>query len=474
MPSEQQPREAPGAPFQADLGDDWVYDWNQAHRHPEPLEKPLEVEDQTLRDGLQSPSADHPDYEDKLRLIDLMVGIGIDSIEIGLPAAGPRVFSDVLELSRALVKQRWPVRFSAAARTLISDIEPIAEISHKTGLALEVGAFVGSSCIRQVVEGWDLDHLQRLTADAVSFAVGEGLTVKFVTEDTTRAHPDHLRRLYQTAIEHGAHRVCIADTTGHATPIGTQALVRFIRRLVDGTGESIAVDWHGHRDRDLAMANALAAVEAGADCLHGTALGIGERVGNTPMDILLVNLDLLGWSHRPLDSLTEYCRVAAEITGIPIPVNYPVFGQDAFRTATGVHAAAIRKAMLGPEQDMADAIYSGVSASRIGRRQRIEIGPLSGESNVLCWLEEQGLGDMAAYRPLVETILDRAKRSNRSLHDGELWEICRSHGVDSDPREEGNNGVAVTTESRPRRRPIETSSGEAPTLFQSTAEGGLV
>ena len=242
-----------------------------------------------------------------------------------------------------------------------------------------------------------------------------------MTEDTTRAHPDHLRRLYTAAVEAGARRVCIADTVGHATPKGAAALVRFIRGVVDATGEEVKVDWHGHRDRGLSVINALAAAAAGADRLHGTALGIGERVGNAPMDLLLVNMHLLGWSNRDLTKLPEYCRLVADTTGVPFPDNYPVVGKDAFRTGTGVHAAAIITARAKGHEWLAGLVYSGVPASLVGRRQEIEVGPMSGRSNVEYWLKERGI---EAPTPLVDAIFDRAKNSTKLLTETEIREIC--------------------------------------------------
>jgi 2-isopropylmalate synthase len=252
------------------------------------------------------------------------------------------------------------------------------------------------------------------------------MPVMFVTEDTTRAAPEDLRRLYTTAVEAGARRVCIADTVGHATPTGTASVVRFIREVVDATGEEVRVDWHGHRDRGLAEANALAAALAGADRLHGTLLGIGERVGNTALDLLMVNMHLLGWRHGDLTMLPDYCHLVAHTTGVPLPDNYPVIGKDAFRTATGVHAAAIVKARAKGDAWLADRIYSGVPAGLVGRGQVIDVGPMSGKSNVVCWLEHHGLEPEEA---LVEAIFERAKGSDRTLEEAEILEVCRARGA---------------------------------------------
>jgi 2-isopropylmalate synthase len=245
----------------------------------------------------------------------------------------------------------------------------------------------------------------------------------YVTEDTTRADPDTLRALYSTAIRAGARRVCISDTVGHATPDGAAAVVRFIAGVVADCGGGVGIDWHGHRDRDLAVINTLAALEAGATRLHGTAIGIGERVGNTPMDTLLVNLVLMGYIERDLTPLCEYCETVSAATGVAIPPNYPVVGRDAFRTATGVHAAAVIKAFRKGDKDLVDAVYSGVPAHLVGREQEIEVGPMSGKSNVTFWLERHGC---TVTDELVDRILAKAKASSMVLTSEEILAETRS------------------------------------------------
>ncbi|MEM7052087.1 MAG: 2-isopropylmalate synthase [Acidobacteriota bacterium] len=406
---------------------DLIYDWNRLGQGDlEPARPRLELDDETLRDGLQSPSVLTPTIDEKLEILHYIAELGIEGANIGLPGAGPHVVRDVTRLAREIVDQKLPISPNCAARTLRADLEPIVEVSQSTGIAIEVACFIGSSPIRQYAETWKIDRMLKLTQEAVEYATGEGLPVMFVTEDTTRAHPDDLRRLYTVAIEAGARRLCIADTVGHATPSGTGHLVRFIRDLADRSGEQVKVDWHGHKDRGLSVINALTAAAAGADRLHGTAIGIGERVGNTPIDQLLVNMQLLGWIDRDLSKLPAYCRRVSEATGVPLPDNYPIFGKDAFRTGTGVHAAAIIKARAKGDDWLADRIYSGVPAAMIGRRQRIEIGPMCGESNIVYWLEERGI---AAESELVGQILRAAKEATRVLEEQELLDICRSCGA---------------------------------------------
>src|SRR6187551_1501772 len=330
--------------------DKLIHDWNGT-----PAERrQVMLDDETLRDGLQSPSVRCPTIEQKIEILHLIDRLGIDTANIGLPGAGPQVVNDVERLAREIAGQKLRVRANCAARTVIADVRPVVEISQRAGIPIECCTFIGSSPIRHYAEGWNLDHLLRLTEEAIGFAVREGLPVMYVTEDTTRASPDTLRQLYSTAIRAGASRVCIADTVGHATPAGAAAVVRFIAGLVNEFDANVGIDWHGHRDRDFAVINTIAALEAGATRLHGAAIGIGERVGNTPMDTLLVNLVLMGYLERDLSSLGEYCRAVSEATGVPIPSNYPVVGRDAFRTATGVHASAVIKAYRKGDRDRAD------------------------------------------------------------------------------------------------------------------------
>jgi isopropylmalate/homocitrate/citramalate synthase len=401
-----------------------IYDWNTIGEVPRAVGRPVMLDDETLRDGLQSPSVRTPAIEDKIRILHLIDALGIETADIGLPGAGPHVVKDVERLAREIVDARLRVRANCAARTVIADIQPIADIAQRTGLAIECCTFIGSSPIRQYAEDWPLDQLLRLTEAAVSFAVKEGLSVMYVTEDTTRADPASLRALYATAIRAGASRLCIADTVGHATPAGAAAVTRFVQSIVDECGTpEVGIDWHGHRDRDLAVINSLAAMDAGATRLHGAAIGIGERVGNTPMDLLLVNLVLMGARTADLTTLAEYGRVVSEACGVPIPANYPVIGRDAFRTATGVHAAAVIKAFKKKDAALADAVYSGVPASLVGRDQVIEIGPMSGRSNVIYWLERRGI---EATDERVDRIFAKAKGAMTVLTEEDVRTLVDS------------------------------------------------
>ena len=398
-----------------------IYDWNSISAPAKPI-APVMLDDETLRDGLQSPSVRTPTIAQKIKILHLIDSLGIDTADLGLPGAGAHVAADVEELAREIVRGKMRVRANCAARTIAADVQPIVEIAQRTGLEIECCVFIGSSPIRLYAEDWPFDKLLRLTEEAVAFGVREGLPVLYVTEDTTRADPESLRRLYSTAIRAGARRLCIADTVGHSTPTGAAAVVRFVQSIVDECGGGIGIDWHGHRDRDLAIANSLAAMEAGATRLHGAAIGIGERVGNTPMDLLLVNLVLMGRRESDLTRLAEYGAFVSEACGVPIPSNYPVIGHDAFRTATGVHAAAVIKALRKHDAELADAVYSGVPASLAGRVQEIEIGPMSGRSNVVYWLERHGL---EPTDDRVDRIFAKAKGADTVLTEHDIVELLK-------------------------------------------------
>jgi 2-isopropylmalate synthase len=401
---------------------EWIHDWNLASTPLIPPGTRILLNDETLRDGLQNPSVHDPSIEEKIEILHLMEALGIESLNIGLPGAGPRAVAHTEALAREIASNRMKIRPNAAARTVEADIRPIAEISQRVGIAIEAATFLGSSPIRRLVEDWTVDHLERTTENAVKFAVDHNLPSMYVTEDTIRTDPATVKRLYSTAIRSGARAIVLCDTVGHATPQGAYNLIKFaIEEVVKPSGQAIRVDWHGHNDRGLAVANSLWAAAAGANSIHAAANSLGERVGNTAMELMLVNLRLMGLIDRDLSRLKEYCEKVAAATHTTIPPNYPVIGRDAFRTATGVHAAAIVKAYHKQDAALADAVYSGVPSQLFGLDQVIEIGPMSGKSNVLFWLERHNL---PANDALVNRIFDAAKQSSRVLTEAEVQALC--------------------------------------------------
>jgi len=397
-----------------------VYDWNTIDPALVPPRRHIGFDDETLRDGLQSPSVSEPPVEKKIELIHLMNALGIDTVDIGLPGAGGTHAAGVELMAREIAEKKLKIRPNCAARTHRNDIIPIVEISQRAGIPIEACTFIGSSAIRFFAEDWTLDKLLKLTEDAVTFAVAEGVPVMYVTEDTTRANPETIRALYTTAIQCGAKAVCVCDTVGHSTPDGARAVVKFVKSIIDEQGGGIRLDWHGHQDRGLGVINSIAAIQGGANQVHGSALGMGERVGNTPMDQLLVNLKLMDWIENDLSRLGEYCTLASQACEWTIPHNYPVFGRDAFRTATGVHAAAVIKSYRKGDRELADLVYSGVPAGQFGLEQVVEIGPMSGKSNVIYWLEKRGI---QASEDRVTRIYEHAKQASAVLPEDEIMRL---------------------------------------------------
>ncbi len=402
-----------------------IHDWNlidyEYSRNPSNHPHDVWFDDETLRDGLQSPSALNPTIEQKIELISYMERIGIQKADLGLPGAGPFHREHIDAMLAHIKENDFQLRPGAAVRTLMHDIEPLVEMQAKHEMEIQASAFLGTSPIRQYTEGWTMEKLISTMEKAVSYAVDNDVPVMFVTEDTTRSKPEDVKMIYQRAMDLGVRRLCVCDTCGHVTPNGVKQLLSFIDEEVIKDGgyqrRDIEVNWHGHQDRGLGVANNLAAVESGVDVLHGTALGVGERAGNAPIDQTMVNLSLMGIINNDLSLLSEYMQKANEYIKVPLPRNYPVFGSDAFETGTGVHASAVIKAMQKGDTWLADRVYSGVPASNFGLEQKIRIGHMSGRSNIIWWLEQRGI---EVSDELVAHLFEVAKMQPRNMEDEEI------------------------------------------------------
>jgi len=396
-----------------------LFDWNRNAARPL-RNRTVVLADESLRDGLQATSVRQPELREKIAMLHWMAELGVTHVDLGFAGSSERAGEDVAALAQEIALHALPLSPYCAARTANPDIEAVARASQRSGTGIAAAIFIGSSPIRQYVEGWDADFLLRTSERAIRRATDLGLEVMFVTEDTTRSRPRTIRDLYRLAIGLGARSIVACDTCGAATPEGARRLIRFLREeVLAGNEQAVRLDWHGHSDRGLALANSLAALEAGADCVHGCILGIGERAGNAALDQLIVNLHLDGvkpWAGRDLSALRTYCEAYAAATGSTIPANYPVFGADACSTSSGIHAAAVIKAMrLG--EDIANQIYSGAASRAFASRQSIAIGPQSGRSNVQHWLSIRHLDTDAG---VVDYLLAAAKSMARVLSDDEL------------------------------------------------------
>jgi isopropylmalate/homocitrate/citramalate synthase len=398
------------------------YQWNK--RGNETYPRDIEINDETLRDGIQAPGIKQPSLKEKIKIVECIHSLGIDSACIGFPAAGPAMMRSLESMIRYIQDNRISLRIACAARTMESDIAPIVELSQKFGISIDANVFVGCSPIRQLVEHWDLNRILELVKDAVSFGVRNYIPVCFITEDTTRSRPEHIKSIYETAVEYGAYRVCLCDTVGYATPQGTRELVQYVRSFLEPHSKEVYIDWHGHNDRGLGMANALAALEVGVNRVHATGLGLGERTGNTSMEQLLINLKLMELKAFSSIKLKDYCYTISRACRVSIPPNLPVVGSKVFTTAAGVHAAAIIKAQKMDSNWLADRIYSSVPASELGFEQKIEIGPMSGKSNVIYFLQKHNIKD----ETLADDIFEQTKKKSIPLTQQEMAALFQNHG----------------------------------------------
>ncbi|TET33105.1 MAG: 2-isopropylmalate synthase [Planctomycetota bacterium] len=394
-----------------------IYGWNRI-QGPAKISSDIKFDDETLRDGLQSPSVKDPELDEKIRCVHYMEQLGMFTADLGLPGAGPVAREHITQMVQEIADNKMKLIPNLACRTMVSDIEPVVEIQQKTGISCAIAMFIGSSEIRKVAEEWDLEGMLKTSTEAIEFCNKHGLPIMYVTEDTSRATPETIKALYTNAIDHGVRWITVCDTVGYSTPDGIITLMGFIvDEVVKPTGVEVQIDWHGHRDRGLSVINSLFAAECGASCIHGTILGIGERAGNAPLDQILVNCALENIIDRDLTVLGDYVKHVSKITGVEIPAGYPAFGEDAFLTGTGVHAAAVVKSLMKDDIWLADRVYSAVPAHDFGLEQNIAIGPMSGKWNARYWLKKHGYEES---QDLIDKIMAAAKNARRLLTDDEI------------------------------------------------------
>lgn len=398
-----------------------IYYW--VSKLSERKKRKIELNDETLRDGLQATYVKHPSLEQKINFLKASDKLGINSINIGFPVSGEKEKKEIIDLIEYAKKYKLKIQLECGGRMLKKDVEEIIDVSQKTGVALEAGLFIASSKIRHIVEKWDVKEMGKQIKENISFAVKNGLSVMFVTEDTSRSFPQTVSYLYNQAIDAGATRLCVCDTVGHATPLSTYKLVRFVKAKIVKRNKKIKIDWHGHNDRGLALANALVAVSAGADCIQATALGVGERTGNTSMEEILLNLYLEGLTDAKLEFLENYVKTAEKILKIPISPNSPVVGKDIFKTATGVHAAAIKKAQAQNDEYLAGNVYTSIDPALLGRQHEILIGPVSGKANVEWYLKKI---NVKPNPRLIKHLLDKAKMERKILSRADIINVVKS------------------------------------------------
>jgi D-citramalate synthase len=362
--------------------------------HPEtiPLSDVDDVQflDTTLRDGEQAPGVSlTPD--EKARIARGLDAAAVDVIEAGSACTGPgerETISRVTDLDLDAV-------VTSFCRGLQRDID-LALDCDVDGIDLVVPASdrhvtdkVGTSRQRNV----------ETTAELVAYAKEHGLWVEVIGEDGSRADLDYLEDLMSAALEAGADRVCYADTVGHATPDRT---LDAVSRLIDLGPTST----HTHDDLGLAVTNALVSVAAGADMVHGTVNGIGERAGNVALEEVAIVLDHgYGVETMELSRVYELAQLVANRTGMYLPPNKAVVGQNAFTHESGIHTDGTLKD---------EAMYEPYPPEKVGRERRLALGKHAGRAGIEAALEEHGfdLGDEAVSEVVsrVKEIGDRGKR----------------------------------------------------------------
>jgi 2-isopropylmalate synthase len=405
-----------------------VFDWNEKERHGPLLREPPRCVDQTLAEGLRAPSARAPTVEQKLELIRRMDGLGVDAAALGRPGARPKALAEVEQIVRTIAEERLEIELICASSTDEVELRALAELAQRTGSAIEVEIAIGSGPLRAYAEGGPANKTSGAARQAVAFAVGNSLVASLVTEDTTRAHPRVLDPLYRAAIEAGVSRIVLTDSTGHATPDGLRSLIAFSRSILRGLDavDRVELDWHGKDDRGLALVLGLFALEHGIDRVHASALGLGERAGGTPIDLLLLNLSMLAQldpERHDLAGLVAYVEKVAEYTGVAIRESYPLAGRDVFRSTNDAHAAAITKAIAKGDVELADRVLSSVPAGAFGRTPSLEIGVDSGRNSAAAWLRAH---DREATDDAIERILAAALAHGGRLDDAAVRGLFES------------------------------------------------
>ncbi|MEW5957844.1 MAG: hypothetical protein AB1801_08990 [Chloroflexota bacterium] len=391
------------------------FDWGSAEQFPCPT-----ILDTSLREGMQGVLGRYPTLEEKLRLVELLLEVGVDAFDLGFPGADSDQQTQAQQLARYLAGRRVGARLVCLARARVEDVAAVVEVSQAAGVKLEVLIYIGTSSTRLLVEQSNIHDLVASTTLAVKFAGQHGLHVNFACQDATRSEPGLLRLLYTTALEGGAARLTLPDTVGVGNALSTTRLVKYVRDYVI-RGRLVGLDWHGHNDRGLALSNALAAAAAGANCLHSTVLGIGERCGAVALEPLLLNLHHLCGQHYNLEALPRLAGYAAAILGEPLPPRQPLVGANAFAIVGGAQSEPILKAASLGRADLVSTIYSGVDPRLVGRATELQVGPLSNSTNVM-WKATQ-LG-FPFSQELATQVLAAARDRQRLLRDDELRDLA--------------------------------------------------
>ena len=390
-----------------------LFTWNE---RPRGIRPQIEIEDDTLRDGLQASFIRKPTIDEKAELIRLSAGIGARHVVLAFPASSPAEFADSQRLLSVIKDHDVPMTPWFLGRAVTEDMEPILRLRDSYGGNVGAAFFIGTSPIRRHVEKWDFGGILERIATTMDYLRRAGLPCSFSVEDASRTPPDEIEQMVELAVRYSAYSIAVCDTVGESTPHGVRLLIGFIKSIISKHSSDLKILWHGHNDRGLALANSIAAIEAGADIIGGAFLGIGERTGNTALEQVIMYLHQTRTGTFDLKGLIPYARKLAAATEFQIPVNAPVVGPQAFATCTGTHAAAVLKAAeLGT--DFEDYVFSSIPASELGAMQDIGVGPTSGMANARYVLER---GNMPSSAELAAELLAYAKRQRRPLQQDDI------------------------------------------------------
>lgn len=365
--------------------------------------------DCTLRDGEQAPGVFFT-LEEKLAIAGMLDAAGVDIIDAGMPS----VSKEERAALAALVAQNYRARVAATVRALRSDID----------LALDCGVtevFLFMPVSPQHLQhkfGISLDQAQSRIEDAVGYAVGKGLHVHFVAEDSVRADPRLIARVFDRVAELGAVSAIICDTVGVMTP---QTMDHYVRTLRANMAQPLTLGIHCHNDYGLGTANTLAAVNAGCTLVTSTVNGLGERAGNAVFEEVVCALDDLYQAELAIDKtmLAQLSETVAQASGMFIVPTKPVVGYNVFRHESGVHVDGMLKD---------PSTYESICSKPLGRSHEFVLGKHSGGGLIDFLLAQKGI---PSSPELTHRILDRVKAVKVSTnkaplramaaHLAELW-----------------------------------------------------
>lgn len=388
-----------------------------------------QIDDETLRDGLQSSGIRHPTPEEGLVLFDLMYQLGTQRADIGFAAAGEAHMKRIKAIAEHNSILDPKMEISCAARMTPQDIEPIVQISQEIGAHFWADAFIGITPERIDSEGWNQKQMIEWVENTVGFSLENDVDVMLVTESTIdgiEKNAEFLEQIYLTGLNKGAKRVCISDTTGARLPHEVEEAVLWMRQLLNRSGfEKVAIDFHGHNDLRSAVPNSIAALRAGAQRVHATILHAGERRGNTDRTALQLQLRRTGMDQGAynLRVIPEYVRQASRILGIEVRESYPGIGDESRAVISGVHASAVLKAKK-IQEDNAGGVYLPVNYQEllgVEPSHVVRIGPMAGRASVHLWAIFQGLDEISDAQ--ATKVIAWAKKEKRALTDDEIRKL---------------------------------------------------